>query len=62
MGVFNKSEMDWFSKGEAICFRIYDDADAYRIWTEVCKVDPSHILKTDDNFLGDWRRSGRTGQ
>ena len=27
-----------------------DDADAYRIWTEVCKVDPSHILKTDDNF------------
>ena len=39
-----------------------DDADAYRIWTEVCKVDPSHILKTDDNFWGDWRRSGRTGQ
>lgn len=27
-----------------------DDNDAYRIWTEVCKVDPSHILKTDDNF------------
>lgn len=27
-----------------------DDAEAYRIWTEVCKVDPSHILKTDDNF------------
>lgn len=27
-----------------------DDADAYRIWTEVCGVDPSHILKTDDNF------------
>lgn len=27
-----------------------DDADAYRIWTEVCGVDPSHILKTYDNF------------
>lgn len=27
-----------------------DDDDAYRIWTEVCHVDPSHILKTDGNF------------
>jgi len=27
-----------------------DDDDAYRIWTEVCHVDPSHILKTDENF------------
>ncbi len=27
-----------------------DDAEAYRIWTEVCGVDPSHILKTDENF------------
>lgn len=27
-----------------------DDADAYRIWTEVCGVDPSHILKTKENF------------
>lgn len=27
-----------------------DDDDAYRIWTQVCGVDPSHILKTDDNF------------
>ena len=27
-----------------------DDEEAYRIWTEVCHVDPSHILKTDDNF------------
>lgn len=27
-----------------------DDDEAYRIWTEVCGVDPSHILKTDDNF------------
>lgn len=27
-----------------------DDEQAYKIWTEVCKVDPSHILKTYDNF------------
>ena len=27
-----------------------DDEDAYRIWTEVCHVDPSHILKTYGNF------------
>ncbi|NBK98984.1 MAG: alanine--tRNA ligase [Erysipelotrichia bacterium] len=27
-----------------------DDEEAYRIWTEVCHVDPSHILKTHDNF------------
>ena len=27
-----------------------DDEDAYRIWTEVCHVDPSHILKTYENF------------
>lgn len=27
-----------------------DDEEAYKIWTEVCHVDPSHILKTDENF------------
>lgn len=27
-----------------------DDQEAYRIWHEVCHVDPSHILKTYDNF------------
>lgn len=27
-----------------------DDEEAYRIWTEVCHVDPSHILKTYENF------------
>lgn len=27
-----------------------DDEEAYRIWTEVCHVDPSHILKTHENF------------
>lgn len=27
-----------------------DDEEAYRIWTDICHVDPSHILKTSDNF------------
>lgn len=27
-----------------------DDDEAYRIWTEEIKIDPSHILKTDNNF------------
>ncbi len=27
-----------------------DDDEAYRIWTEDCHVDPSHILKTKENF------------
>lgn len=27
-----------------------DDTEAYRIWTEEIKIDPSHILKTYDNF------------
>ncbi|MGN1399012.1 MAG: alanine--tRNA ligase [Erysipelotrichaceae bacterium] len=27
-----------------------DDQEAYDIWTKDCKVDPSHILKTADNF------------
>lgn len=27
-----------------------DDDQAYKIWTEMCHVDPGHILKTDDNF------------
>lgn len=27
-----------------------DDDEAYRVWTEECGVDPSHILRTDDNF------------
>lgn len=36
---------------EKLYISVYtDDDEAYRIWTEVCKVDPSHILKTDDNF------------
>lgn len=36
---------------EKLYISVYtDDEEAYRIWTEVCGVDPSHILKTDDNF------------
>ncbi len=27
-----------------------DDTEAYRIWTEVIKLDPSRILKTDGNY------------
>lgn len=27
-----------------------DDEEAYRIWTQECHVDPSHILKTEGNF------------
>ena len=27
-----------------------DDEDAYNVWTKECGVDPSHILKTADNF------------
>ena len=36
---------------EKLYITVYtDDDEAYRIWTEVCHVDPSHILKTDGNF------------
>ncbi len=36
---------------EKIYVTVYtDDDEAYRIWTEVCHVDPSHILRTDENF------------
>ncbi len=27
-----------------------DDEEAYRVWTEVCKVSPDRILRTEDNF------------
>ncbi len=43
---------DWigFDK-EKLYITVYtDDDEAYRIWTEVCHVDPKHILKTDGNF------------
>lgn len=36
---------------EKLYISVYvDDEDAYRIWTEVCGVDPTHILRTADNF------------
>ncbi len=36
---------------EKLYISVYtDDDEAYRVWTEICGVDPSHILKTDDNF------------
>ena len=43
---------DWMGiDKEKLYVTVYtDDEDAYRIWTEVCKVDPSHILKTKENF------------
>ncbi len=43
---------DWIGfDPEKLYITVYtDDEEAYRIWTEVCGVDPSHILKTDENF------------
>ncbi len=36
---------------EKLYITVYtDDDEAYRIWTEVCHVDSSHILRTDENF------------
>lgn len=39
-----------FSKDKLYVSVYTDDEEAYRIWKDVCHVDPSHILKTDDNF------------
>ena len=36
---------------EKLYITVYtDDEDAYNVWTKECGVDPSHILKTADNF------------
>lgn len=36
---------------EKLYISVYtDDDEAYRVWTQECGVDPSHILRTDDNF------------
>lgn len=36
---------------EKLYISVYvDDEEAYRTWTEKCGVEPSHILKTADNF------------
>lgn len=43
---------DWINMDkDKLYVTVYtDDEDAYRIWTEECGVDPSHMWKTDDNF------------
>ncbi len=43
---------DWMGiDKEKLYVSVYtDDDQAYKIWTEKCGVDPSHILKTYDNF------------
>ena len=43
---------DWldFDKDKLYITVYTDDEDAYNVWTKECGVDPSHILKTDDNF------------
>lgn len=36
---------------EKLYISVYeDDEEAYRVWTKECGVDPSHILKTKENF------------
>lgn len=43
---------DWihFPK-EKLYVSVYeDDEEAYRVWTQECGVDPTHILKTKENF------------
>ena len=36
---------------EKLYISVYtDDDEAYRVWTQECGVDPSHILRTSDNF------------
>ena len=36
---------------EKLYISIYsDDEVAYKTWTEICNVDPSHILRTEGNF------------
>ncbi|MCD8027622.1 MAG: alanine--tRNA ligase [Erysipelotrichaceae bacterium] len=39
-----------FDKNKMYVTVYTDDEEAYRIWTDVCHVDPSHILKTYENF------------
>ena len=43
---------DWigFEKDRMYITVYPDDERAYKIWTEVCGVDPSHILKSPNNF------------
>ncbi len=43
---------DWihFPKDKLYISVYEDDEEAYRVWTQICGVDPSHILKTKENF------------
>ena len=43
---------DWIAMDkDKLYVTVYtDDEEAYRIWTEECGVDPSHMWKTADNF------------
>ncbi len=39
-----------FDKSKLYITVYIDDQEAFDIWTKVCGVDPSHILKTPENF------------
>ena len=39
-----------FDKNRLYITVYIDDQEAYDIWTKVCGVDPSHILRTPENF------------
>ncbi len=39
-----------FDKNKLYITVYIDDQEAFDIWTKVCGVDPSHILKTPENF------------
>ena len=46
------TDPEWmgFDKNKLYVTVYIDDTEAYDIWTKVCGVDPSHILKTPNNF------------
>ena len=46
------TDPEWmgFDKDRLYVTVYIDDAEAYDIWTKVCGVSPSHILKTPNNF------------
>ena len=46
------TDPEWmgFDKDKLYITVYTDDQEAYDIWTKDCGVDPSHILRSDDNF------------
>ena len=46
------TDPEWmgFDKNRLYVTVYIDDSEVYEIWTKVCGVDPSHILKTPNNF------------